>query len=1435
MIRFFKFLLETLTDQEKSEVAQWKGQTDTAKKYTDHFFGPGVETHEEPLKVTPDKSAIHKSLEDYLGKEISIEDYRAGVIQRGDKQNPMRIGKIKDLPAHILKAFSEDRSRSLKGQKSSEFIVHTTRSKEGVASQTTNNCDWTGSCKRYGGSGPGRRYLESEVQHGTIVSYLRNAQGRDIARTTYQPYTNSEGDVVYRANAHYGATTPDYLAHTKDIEDRLTKSLPNGHGINFELNTNRFYANGADTSLIHPKIGKQYLDDMFEKSTVGLDEKESKSQRDFYDHILGNTQNHKLYPKTVTPEHINKFLTPSKNKEEQENKDYTILRMLRTQHPGINANHLSQLASHDNPDIRLAVLSHPYAPEHVLKNALEDQDKNIRHHAVSQTRFSTPQKMQDFIDHSRKHNYDFLDPLSKHVDLSPEHVKPLLDIIRDDEHDLSKEGINHLTHYNMLHNLLIRHPTLIDQDSITRALDHGLDENHGLANIIAGSGDINLTREHVNKLLTKRPRVIQTLADAQHTNKNFTQFGKDKLHLTHDDVWHHMTTPVKLHYLDAGRELDTGTEYSDRSHFFRTLMRLPNYRNMIQNILPHHPKLADDAATGIAREGGEDDIHHLMSSPHKMSRDTHLAVLRNINENMPDDKNSIKSQLMKRPDIIPDIEKFGLDGEMSSQLAYKANHRVITQMLNTFPVIHHSGFENMMESMGEHDNHIKRAPDNEMKSKLANEKMDIYNKLAERRDLSGHVARKLISNSVYAIVEKHDWMSNKLHEPDIVHTSEDSQSFSKKRLIDSLVNHNKLEVREVAQNHIIHTLSHNHPQTAINKNGTTLFNDNTNGNWRWSPEAAFLRKSVIESPKLTAGVLPKYLATSDDNEFHNFINNKHIDLTHENHRQLILPRNQFSSYTDLFGYDADLASEHRKRQDLVINKLLDSSISKNHPIEEGALSHITDVTSIQHTHKILDEYMHELPITVQKNIGRRAVSLDVPEKRSMLQKLLNRPNTSLHTTLQGDIYQHGSRAQAEELVKRPEFVGSGELIRLGYTKPSETARTHEDAQDNDPAVAMAALNSEHADKKTIDTAVQHKNPEVAMAALKHKNSTTSTAQYAAYHQDPAVVMAALKHYSSWGGKTAIAARHKSPEVAMAALLHEDADNETVYTAARHKDPKVAMAALNHAKAYVQVTHTGAQHLDPAVAMAALTHPQADVQTTHIAMQHQDPAVAIAAINHPLANIATANIGMSHKDPAVPLAILKSKHVDFEATHTGAQHPDPAVALAALAHPQADKKTTFIGIQHSDPKVAMAALAHPQADVETTYTGAYHKNPEVALAALAHPQADATTIEFGATHSDPKVVMAAMAHPQANYLTVRKASEHADSAVVMAALAHPLVDSVVTHNAVLHSDPKVAMAALKHRQADSRTVQYARTFSKDPDVLKQAEFAFKANSALPILF
>jgi hypothetical protein len=207
---------EYLTSDEKAQVDQWERRTPQATKATDPFFGAGNDEINEPL--VGGKSDIHRAIEQDVGIEIPPESYKSGILKdKSGKQQ--RIGTLISEPS-LRNAFKTDNTR--KNVKTNDLSVTTTRSPHGVAGQTSHGQSWEqASCKNFN-DGSKRHYLCQEVKHGTVVVYLKDKDGTELARATLQPYINKQGVYQYRLNGFYGDKNSTFVKYIKHLEQKLS-------------------------------------------------------------------------------------------------------------------------------------------------------------------------------------------------------------------------------------------------------------------------------------------------------------------------------------------------------------------------------------------------------------------------------------------------------------------------------------------------------------------------------------------------------------------------------------------------------------------------------------------------------------------------------------------------------------------------------------------------------------------------------------------------------------------------------------------------------------------------------------------------------------------------------------------------------------------------------------------------------------------------------------------------------------------------------------------------------------------------------------------------------------------------------------------------------------------------------------------------------------
>lgn len=373
MLTFKQFILEYLTPDEKKKVAKWEPKTPEATKATDHFFGIGNEEHHEPLVNTDDKSEIHREIEHHLGAEIPSEEYKSGFTKI--KGNPTRISSL--ISDSTLKnQFKNDNTR--KNIKTNNLTVRTTRSAEGIAGQTSHGQSWEQhSCKNFN-DGSNNHYLPNEYKHGTVVSYLHDHEGKEIARATFQPYTNAEGNTIYKKDSYYGLKHPEFEKHNDEMERRLSK--PHKGSSLYEIHPD-VYPDSGDFMTLHPDIPNKseeinkILDsgDGYERGGI-IRHKEASSDNlhkalDDSDHFVRQMA---AKHKNVTPEHISKALDDPNS----------LVSIAAISNKNASAKNIEKALNHPSEDIRIKALQHPNSTIDHIRKALKDKSLEVRQFAT---------------------------------------------------------------------------------------------------------------------------------------------------------------------------------------------------------------------------------------------------------------------------------------------------------------------------------------------------------------------------------------------------------------------------------------------------------------------------------------------------------------------------------------------------------------------------------------------------------------------------------------------------------------------------------------------------------------------------------------------------------------------------------------------------------------------------------------------------------------------------------------------------------------------------------------------------------------------------------------------------------------------------------------------------------------------------------------------
>jgi len=500
MIRFKNFIKEELNDEEKAQVAEWP-RGPKALEATDHFFGKGNDEKHEELAGTVDKSEVHKAVERHLGHEIHPDDYRAGVTY--DKYGrKTKIGgmltKSKADPK-LINGFANDNTRQ--GKKQTGLSVRITRSPEGVAGQTSHNQSWENqSCKNFN-TGSNRHYLEHEVKHGTVVAYLHNHKGEEIARATLQPHTNDEGHTAYAVDSHYGIDNAGFKQHVEDLAKRLSGEHKGG-SLLYTKHPEVYNDNEKET-ILHPNATSGNIHD-------ALDDEQEEVRKAAASHPNANkihinrALNDDDYEvrqaaasnKNATSEHLDKALNDKSG----------IVRIAAVSNKNATKEHLDKALNDKIGIIRETAASHPNATSEHLNKALNDDDYEVRKAAAS-----NPNASKEHLDKAlNDEHFSVRKAAASHPNATSEHLDKAL----NDKSDR------------------VRREAALNKNATSEHIDKALNDDHSYVRQ-AAAGNGNASKENLDKAITDGDKYVREIAV---NNKKATPEHKAKSDQYEEDV-----------------------------------------------------------------------------------------------------------------------------------------------------------------------------------------------------------------------------------------------------------------------------------------------------------------------------------------------------------------------------------------------------------------------------------------------------------------------------------------------------------------------------------------------------------------------------------------------------------------------------------------------------------------------------------------------------------------------------------------------------------------------------------------------------------------------------------------------------------------------------------------------------------------------------------
>lgn len=526
-------LHEVLNAEEKEEVATWHRDPE-ALKHTDHYFGVGVDDKHEQLHNTDNKSEIHKAIEHHLGQEINHNEYRAGHAK--DKYGrPVRIGALLQktkAPDELVKGFANDSTRQ--GKKFTGLTVRTTRSKEGVAGQTSDGQSWQGeSCKNIK-TGCNSHYLPKEVEHGTVVSYLHDHTGKEIARTTFQPHVNNEGHRMYKINSTYGIDHAGFKEHNKKTESELSGPHKGGE-MHYNIHDNVYNDNqpykqvhpNATAEDLHKSLNNDKLPSYMKADILAHPNLGEKSVDDVINGDDDEDKENILERDDLKPHHLDKLLSS----QSRYVREKTVL------HKNMTPDLLDKGFKDVNGRVRQLVLQHPNTrPERFIDGA-KDTDSGVLDTAW-RSKHIPKAMIDDAIDNQNQHahtGYDTLRALSENPNLTHDHISKLLkhDFIDikelaswhknlDTKHaDEVFDGNDDRMKTNLLRN---QRPDIIKPKHIDKVLNHKDVEIRKLA-----AGHVNTSDAQLHHFLNDtNAEVRNNVLFLDNSNPNITEHHIDR-------------------------------------------------------------------------------------------------------------------------------------------------------------------------------------------------------------------------------------------------------------------------------------------------------------------------------------------------------------------------------------------------------------------------------------------------------------------------------------------------------------------------------------------------------------------------------------------------------------------------------------------------------------------------------------------------------------------------------------------------------------------------------------------------------------------------------------------------------------------------------------------------------------------------------------------
>lgn len=627
MIRFRTFLLEYLTDEQRDRYKDIH-MTDKARADTDHFFGVGNDKIHGEIQHD-DKSEIHKQLENHLGRTLSHDEYRTGVVK--DKYGrDTKIGRmIKDND--LRNQFDHDVARRT-GYKPT--IKTTTVRGVEVAGQTnpTPNAEhptghsWPGSCKNVE-DGINKRYLKPEIQHGTVVHFVHDHNGQEIYRATLHPHHNEKGDVAYAVDAEYGIKHPKFRADAQRVAKELSGKFKPG----IFTKHPEVYNDSGERYIGHPNATAEDIHHILKH---GTDEEKHDALRS----------------KVINADHITYVMDHEPN---------AGLRATAMKTRAVNADHIMKGLNDPEHVVRRAAATNDLTPEHITRAIQSDQPSEVRREAI-RDRSATPEHISHIIKHDPDINVvrqALRSPASNasHVSMALEHPNAAVRLAAIHSPDVTTEHLDKAIKDSdaEVASLAVKHP-LAQPRHISYALQHG----HKYVKEAALTTGTVAQPEHLGSIINSTdPKItigLKRLA-ASHPNVS-KQNITDALKLNDPEINYDIASDVPhlskehLDTLSKVRDRDVMHALSRRDdlHAEHIMPLLNSGYETINRRMLFHPKLNQDHMLHILKNETNRNIRTTLFDRTHIPKEVISHAIRHD----PDDM--VRYYAIRHPDAHPD-------------------------------------------------------------------------------------------------------------------------------------------------------------------------------------------------------------------------------------------------------------------------------------------------------------------------------------------------------------------------------------------------------------------------------------------------------------------------------------------------------------------------------------------------------------------------------------------------------------------------------------------------------------------------------------------------------------------------------------------------------------------------------------------------------------